>query len=461
MNMAEPSYAGKKVLVVGAARSGIAAAEFLLARGATVVLTDCRRLEELSPAIGHLRRGVSGSRLLLELGGHRAASFRECDLVVTSPGVPLSLDLFIESRSAGIPVIAEVELAYRHIRGRILGITGSNGKTTTTELVAEMLNAGGLRGHAAGNVGVPLISFVTESTGDDFYATELSSFQLEGIDRFRPAVGAMLNLTPDHLDRYSGFEEYAAAKCRIFMNQQPADFAVLNLDDPQVVAIAAGLISTSVFFSRQGKPQRGAYVSAGRIFHRDGTSEKELFRTDDIGLRGEHNLENVLAAATVSLLAGAPAESLRDTVKRFKGVEHRLEWVAEINGVQYFNDSKATNVDSTIKAISAFPAGIHLIAGGRDKGADFSLLRNLVRERVRELVLIGEAAESIERALAGHTDITRASSLEEAVGLCKRRALPGEIVLLAPACASYDMFENYEHRGRIFKKAVLALTQNS
>ena len=459
--MAETSYTGKKVLVVGAARSGIAAAEFLLARGATVVLTDCRREEELSGVIGHLRSGISSSLLLLELGGHRRASFRECDLVVTSPGVPLSLDFFDESRSAGVPIIAEVELAYRHLKGRILGITGSNGKTTTTELVAGMLRAAGLRGHAAGNVGVPLISFAAESTDDDLYATELSSFQLEGIDRFRPAVGAMLNLTPDHLDRYPGFAGYTAAKRRIFMNQQPGDFAVLNLDDAQVASIAGGLTSTAVFFSRRGKPQRGTYVDARRVVHRDGTSEKELFLVEDIGLRGEHNLENVLAAATVSLLAGVPAESLRDTVRRFRGVEHRLEWVAEIDGVQYFNDSKATNVDSTIKAIRAFPGGIHLIAGGRDKGADFTLLRSLVRERVRELMLIGEAAGTIERVLAGTTDIRRASSLEEAVGLCRRRALPGEIVLLAPACASYDMFENYEQRGQVFRKTVLAFAQRS
>jgi UDP-N-acetylmuramoylalanine--D-glutamate ligase len=454
--MIETSYAGKEVLVVGAARSGIATAAFLLSQGATVVLTDRRPAAELSAAIGPLRLGPSGTRLLTEFGGHRAASFRECDLVVVSPGVPLSLDYFAGSRAAGIPVIAEVELAYRHIRGRILGITGSNGKTTTTELVAEMLHAGGLRGHAAGNVGVPLVSFVAGSTDEDFYATELSSFQLEGIDRFRPAVGTMLNLTPDHLDRYDGLEDYAAAKRRIFMNQQPGDFAVLNFDDPQVAALAAGLASTAVFFSRQGKPQRGTYVDGRRILHRDGTSEKELFLVSDIILRGEHNLENVLAAATVCLLAGVPAESLRDTVRRFKGVEHRLEWVAEIDGVQYFNDSKATNVDATIKAIRAFPSGIHLIAGGRDKGADFSLLRSLVRERVRELVLIGEAAGTIERALIGQTDIRRASSLEEAVELCRRQATAGEIVLLAPACASYDMFENYEHRGRVFKKAVLA-----
>jgi len=459
--MAETSYTGKKVLVVGAARSGIAAAGFLLARGATVVLTDCRREEELSGVIGHLRSGISSSLLLLELGGHRRASFRECDLVVTSPGVPLSLDFFGESRSAGVPIIAEVELAYRHLKGRILGITGSNGKTTTTELVAGMLRAGGLRGHAAGNVGVPLIGFAAESTDDDLYATELSSFQLEGIDRFRPAVGALLNLTPDHLDRYPGFAGYAAAKRRIFMNQQPGDFAVLNLDDAQVASIAGGLTSTAVFFSRRGKPQRGTYVDARRVVHRDGTSEKELFLVEDIGLRGEHNLENVLAAATVSLLAGVPAESLRDTVRRFRGVEHRLEWVAEIDGVQYFNDSKATNVDSTIKAIRAFPGGIHLIAGGRDKGADFTLLRSLVRERVRELMLIGEAAGTIERALAGSTDIRRASSLEEAVDLCRRRALPGEIVLLAPACASYDMFENYEQRGQVFRETVLAFAQRS
>jgi UDP-N-acetylmuramoylalanine--D-glutamate ligase len=459
--MLDTSYSGKKVLVVGAARSGIAAAEFLLGRGATVVLSDCRGEKELSESIAHLRNGASGSRLLLELSGHRRESFRECDLVVTSPGVPLSLDVFAESRSAGIPVIAEVELAYRHLKGRILGITGSNGKTTTTELVTRMLQGGGLRGHAAGNLGIPLIGLVADSADDDFYATELSSFQLEGIDRFRPAVGAMLNLTPDHLDRYPGFEEYVAAKRRIFMNQQSGDFAVLNYDDPQVSGIARGLSSTVFFCSRHIRPQRGTWVEGRRVLHYDGTADTELFRIEDIALRGEHNLENVLAAATVSLLAGVPAESLRDTVRSFRGVEHRLEWVADIDSVQYFNDSKATNVDSAIKAISAFPAGIHLIAGGRDKGADFTALRRPVRDRVREVVLIGEAAGSIEAALRGTTDITRASSLEEAVDHCRKRAQPGEVVLLAPACASFDMFTNYEHRGRAFKKAVLASAQRS
>jgi UDP-N-acetylmuramoylalanine--D-glutamate ligase len=452
------SYQGKTVLVVGAARSGVAAAAFLLERRARVILTDTKTEAELGIALEPLRTpSKSTGRLALELGGHKPESFSACDFVVVSPGVPLSLPLFDESRKKGIPIIAEVELAWRHLKGRILGITGSNGKTTTTILTAELLRGAGLRGHAAGNMGVPLISFAAQSTPDEWYSTELSSFQLEGIQEFRPAAGAILNLTPDHLDRYRGFDEYIAAKERLFMNQRPADFAVLNADDERTSALAGRIPSTPVLFSRRSAPPRGLFLRGGRVVSEIPGRERDLFGVEDIRLKGGHNVENVLAACALALLAGAAPESLRHVIREFKGVEHRLEWVAEIDGVQYFNDSKATNVDATVKSLEAFPGKIHLIAGGRDKGGDFTMLRALVRERVRQLVLIGEAAGKIRDALRGCVEMSDAADMRQAVEACRRKARPGDVVLLAPACASFDMFKDFEHRGRTFKAAVSAL----
>jgi UDP-N-acetylmuramoylalanine--D-glutamate ligase len=449
------SYAGQTALIVGGGLSGIAAARFLLDRGARVILSDRRDAAAFGATLAALRvsPGSSGE-LVLELGGHNVESFRKCDLVVVSPGVPLSLSVFDESRRAGIPILAEVELASRHLRGKILGITGSNGKTTTTTLVTELLRGAGLRAYAAGNIGVPLISLVDESTPGSIYATELSSFQLEGIHQLRPHIGTILNLTPDHLDRYPGFEAYISAKRRIFMNQVETDFAVLNRDDPRTAGMAGDVPGRAFLFSRLTEPAQGAFVRAGDVCFRGEGRETRLFARHEILLRGEHNLENVLAACTIAILAGVPAGLAREVVGTFKGVEHRLEWVAEIDGVQYFNDSKATNVDAAIKSLESFPGSIHLIAGGRDKGGDFTSLRPLVERRVKHLVLIGEAAGKIREALKGAAEISDAESLAEAVACCRNRARPGDLVLLAPACASFDMFENYEHRGRAFKQIV-------
>ncbi len=452
------TYQGRTVLVVGAARSGIAAASFLLARQARVILTDTRSAGELARALGTLQHQArSSGELVLELGGHKAGSFRACDFVVVSPGVPLALPYFEESRRKGIPILAEVEFAFGHLQGRVLGITGSNGKTTTTILTAELLRGSGLKGHAAGNLGVPLISFAAESTPDDIYSTELSSFQLEGIRSFRPAVGAVLNLTPDHMDRYSGFAAYSAAKERLFMNQDSADFAVLNADDERTAAMALRVPSTPVLFSRRSAPPRGLFLRGGRVISGIQGREYDLFAANEIGLKGAHNLENVLAACAMALLAGATPESMREVIRSFRGIEHRLEWVAEIDGVQYFNDSKATNVDAAAKSLEAFPGNIHLIAGGRDKGGDFTALQPLVRQRVRQVILIGEAAGKIREALGDCTEMSEARDMSEAVLLGKQRAGPGDVVLLAPACASFDMFENFEHRGSVFKEVVRAL----
>jgi UDP-N-acetylmuramoylalanine--D-glutamate ligase len=448
-------YQGKTVLVMGAARSGLAAARFLLACGARVILTDSKKREALEKEIAPLLDpAVCSDKLVLELGSHNNESFAKCDFVVVSPGIPLTLPCFDISRQAGIPIIAEVELAYRHLKGKIIGITGSNGKTTTTTLVSELLTSAGLKGYAAGNIGTALISFAMDSTPDNVYAVELSSFQLESIREFCPFIGSILNLTPDHMDRYAGFDDYVAAKQRIFMNQKSTDFAVLNADDAGTAAIAKQVRSAPVLFSRLHEVEHGAFIRKGRVIFRDAERESNLFGVSTVALKGPHNLENVLAACAMAILAGAPPESLAETVRNFKGVEHRIEWVSEINGVQYYNDSKATNVDATIKSLEAFPGNILLIIGGKDKAGDFTVLKSLVQERVKHVVLIGEAALKIRKALSGTADMSEASSMEEAVSMCRSLARQGDTVLLAPACASFDWFDNYEHRGRVFKAAV-------
>jgi UDP-N-acetylmuramoylalanine--D-glutamate ligase len=448
-------YKGKEVLVVGAGRSGLAAARLLLTRGARVILTDTKDRNAMETAVAPLFEiACKSGELMLEPGGHRKKSFGKCDFVVVSPGVPLALPEFQVSRKSGIPIIGEVELAYRHLRGRIIGITGSNGKTTTTTLLSEFLVGSGLKGHVAGNIGAPLVDFVPDSTPEDIYAVELSSFQLEAIHSFRPSIGSILNLTPDHMDRYSGFEDYIAAKRRIFMNQEKTDFAVLNGDYSRTSAIAEDLRSNPILFSRLNAVTNGAFVRSNRLIYRDEEREIELFPVTAITLKGTHNLENVLAACAMAILAGAAPESLEASIRKFKGVEHRIEWVSEFQGVQYFNDSKATNVDATIKSLEAFPGNILLIAGGRDKGGDFPVLRSLVKKRVRHIVLIGEAAGKIRQALQDTVDMSDARTMQEAVSMCRRLAKPGDVVLLAPACASFDMFQDYEHRGRVFKEAV-------
>jgi UDP-N-acetylmuramoylalanine--D-glutamate ligase len=449
------NYSGKSILVAGAGRSGIAAARFLLSRGARVILTDTQSGDVLESRIAPLLDIASRTGdLVLELAGHRSESFARCDLVIVSPGIPLALPFFDISRKAGIPIIAEVELACRHLKGKIIGITGSNGKTTTTTLVSRLLAGAGLSGYAAGNIGAPLIGFVDDSSPEDIYAVELSSFQLEGIQDFRPHIAAILNLTPDHLDRYDGFEGYIAAKRRIFMNQRETDFAVLNADDIGTAAIGNRVCAKPTWFSRLTNPAHGAFVRNGRVIFRDEKGESDLFGTDAIALKGSHNLENALAACAMAILSGAAPESLEESIRKFPGVEHRIEFVTERDGVQYYNDSKATNVDATIKSIEAFKGNILLIAGGRDKAGDFNALRSPVRERVKHVVTIGEAAEKLKRALADVTGVSEARSMQEAVSISRQLARPGDVVLLAPACASFDMFRDYEHRGRVFKEAV-------
>ena len=447
---------GKRVLVVGLARTGVATATFCAAKGAHVTVTDSRSESEIGEAVGMLR----SAGVTLELGGHREETFLQQDLIIPSPGVPAD-EIHVQAALArGVKVWSEIELAFRFMKGRLIGITGSNGKTTTTSLVHHIVATGGMHAILAGNIGTPLIACVGAMQEHSWTVAELSSFQLELIDTFRPNIGVLLNLTPDHLDRHHTMEAYAAAKARLFENQTGDDAAIVNADDSLATKYAPSHVPV-YWFSRKQQLAQGAFVLGDEIvFRREGANEP-LLRIADIPLVGAHNLENVLAAATAARLAGASAAGIAAGVRSFAGVEHRIEFVAEIGGVRYYNDSKATNVDATLKALDAFLGRILIILGGKDKGSDYTVLQKPLRERAILALLIGAAADKIERQISGSVAIERAETLERAVETASHAAQPGDVVLLAPACASFDQFQNYEHRGRTFKELVHKLEQQS
>jgi UDP-N-acetylmuramoylalanine--D-glutamate ligase len=443
----------KRVLVVGLGKSGVASALFLKAHGARVTVSDTKSGDELRneiPAL--LDHGIT-----VETGGHGERTFREQDLIVVSPGVPVDAPLLQRARSLGEVVIGEIELAFQFLAGPIIAITGSNGKTTTTTLTGEILAAGGLATLVGGNIGTPAISLAQQAQSETAIVLEVSSFQLETIQTFRPKIALVLNVTPDHLDRHGTLDAYVNAKARIFENQRSSDFAVLNADD----AICAGLASRTqaqvFWFSRQKEVEWGAWVRDGNILFRDKTGQHEIMRVAEIPLKGGHNLENILAAVCAGALMGCAPGKIRQAVRDFKAVEHRLEFVATIRGVDYYNDSKATNVDATIKALESFAGNIHLILGGKDKGSDYSVLNELLRQRVKRVYTIGAAAEKIESEIKA--EVVHAETLENAIRKASALAQPGDVVLLAPACASFDQFKSYEHRGKTFKDIVLRLIE--
>ncbi len=443
---------GKRVLVVGLARTGVASALFCAGRGAHVTATDEKPEAELPTGMDDLR----AAGVTLELGGHNKETFLAQELILQSPGVPAEMECFVAARQAGVAVWSELELAWRFLRGRLIGITGANGKTTTTALVGHILANAGLPTLVGGNIGTPLISLVDVSSDATLTVAEMSSFQLETIVALRPDIAVWLNLTPDHLDRHASFQLYGQAKARIFENQRENDAAILNADDPETPRYAPTGPRVH-WFSRQQRVMSGAFVREHEIVFRQDGEETVLLRRNDIGLRGEHNVENVLAAAAAAFLAGAPPSAIAEGVRTFAGVEHRLEFVANIGGVEYFNDSKATNVDATLKAIDAFAGNVFIILGGKDKGGDFTALREPLHRRGKLALTIGKAAEKISAQIAGAVAVEAAETLERAVHLAHAQAKPGDVVLLAPACASFDQFENYEHRGRVFKQVVRGL----
>ena len=441
---------GKRVLVVGLARSGHAVALCLRRRGALVTVSDVRPPHAFQAILPELMAEKIG----LELGSQSEETFLQQDLVVVSPGVPWNLPQLLTARQHGIPVVPEVEAASWFLDGTLIGVTGSNGKTTTASLLGKILQASRFPAFVGGNIGVPLSTAVGKVQPGSFLVTELSSFQLEAIHDFRPHVAVFLNLSPNHLDRHPTMEAYALAKQQIFRNQRAEDYAILNLDDPAVAKLASTARSQKVFFSRRVPLPEGLFVSDGHVVYRVGHLERILFETREVAMRGGFNLENVLAAAAAACVLGADFDAMRAAIREFRGVEHRLEFVQTIQGVEFYNNSKATSVDATVKSLEAFERGVHLILGGKDKGAPYAPIRPLLSGRVRELLLIGAAAGRIAKELSGAAEIVPAGDLATAVREAFRRAEPGDIVLLAPACSSFDQFQDFEHRGRVFKELV-------
>jgi UDP-N-acetylmuramoylalanine--D-glutamate ligase len=444
----------KRVTVVGAARSGLAAAELLARRGARVTLSDARADV---PEAAYLR----GLGISLELGGHVADTFTSADLVVLSPGVPPEQDVVQAARDRGIPVIAEIELASRWLQGRVIAITGTKGKSTTTALTGRILEAAGFKVTVGGNIGSPLSAQVSESTPDTFHVVETSSFQLEQIDTFHPWIAVMLNFSPDHLDRHPDVAAYGAAKARVFENQDAGDFAVINADDPAVLALARKGRAAARRFSVSGQIDFGTVVDEGWIVDRQPARSQRLVPLGAIHLLGPHLVNDVMAAATVGAIAGAAPEAMTSAVDAFHGLEHAMELVADVDGVRFVNDSKATNVESALRSIESFDRDLVPIMGGRFKGGDLRLLRDPLKARGKAVVAIGEAKPLLRDALGDVVPVEEADTFAAAIDRAYELAKPSGVVLLAPACASFDMFRDYAERGRRFKEEVRRLSRRA
>ncbi|MDA8421778.1 MAG: UDP-N-acetylmuramoyl-L-alanine--D-glutamate ligase [Nitrospiraceae bacterium] len=441
-------FKGKRVTIVGLARSGVAAARALHALGAIVTVTDKKPLDQLAAQAAAL----GSDRIVVEAGGHPDRVFFDADLIVLSPGVP-KIPQVVAARQRGVTVISELELAWLISESPYVGITGTNGKSTVTTLVGLMLERARKKVLVAGNIGTALTEDTSRLKKQDWIVAELSSFQLEDIETFRPRVAAILNITQDHLDRYRDMSEYGEAKAKIFLNQQKEDFLVLNFDDPLVKSYAGRTSATVVPFSRLLRHSPGACVLDNYLT----VNNQRIVPVDEIRIKGVHNLENALAASALSICAGADARSVAAVLREFPGLEHRLEFVREKDGVTYINDSKGTNVGAVLKSVEGFARPVILIAGGLDKGSDFTPLAEPFTRKVKLLILIGKAADKMAKALGTSTKTVFAQTLKDAVTLAATGALPGDVVLLSPACASFDMFKDFEDRGRQFKEAVNAL----
>ena len=443
---------GKKVLVVGLARTGIATAKFLKAKGSLVTVTEVKPKEEMKEAV----QALKGMDISTEWGGHQTETFLKQDIIVVSPGVDLNIEPIQKAIKQGVRVVSEIELAYHFIHAPIIAVTGTNGKTTTTLLVGEMLKEDGRKVGVGGNVGEPLILFADGKDRWEVLVVEISSFQLEAIEDFRPRISVLLNITEDHLDRYPRYDDYIEAKVRIFANQNSGDLAVLNRDDPIVMQFREKVKAKKVLFSLKEKLGEGAFSNGQTIFLRLGEKGEE-YSIAKTPLEGIHNVENMMAALTTARIFGCSKKSIQTVLDRFKGLEHRLEFVREIKGVRFYNDSKGTNVGSVVKSLQSFSEPVTLIAGGKDKNGDLSPLEALIQKRVKHLILIGEAKERMNRELGGLTDTVMAKTMEKAVLLAHQKAKAGEVVLLSPACSSFDMFKDYKERGQVFKEAVKRL----
>ncbi len=447
---------GKKISIIGAARSGVAAAELLKSHGADVFVSDNSSAEKISAQMSLLEaRGIP-----FETGKHSERVY-DAELVVLSPGVPSASSVVVEALRRKLPIISELEAASWFCESPIVAITGSNGKTTTTTLIGRMLHDAKKKHVVGGNIGTAFSLIVQELDQTSIAVLEVSSFQLDYIESFRPHISILLNITPDHLDRYGGsMEKYAAAKCRIFKNQTDGDYLIYNYDDQETktrVQQMAGSSIKTIPFGLKRMFENGAFVEQGKLMTVIDNQTTTVIDTEAISIPGTHNLYNSMAATLAGQLLTVSTASLRATLKNFKGVEHRLEFVRELQGVKYINDSKATNVDSVWYALQAYTEPIILLLGGRDKGNDYSRLAEPVRKHVKAIVAIGESADKVYRMFSEITRVEKAGSMEEALKLARVSAAPGDIVLLSPACASFDWFENYEHRGKVFKQLVNSL----
>lgn len=444
----------RKVLVVGLARTGLAAANFLLEKGAQVTVTDLRVKEKLGHRIQRLKGMVE-----MVLGQHRDVDFTSTELIIVSPGVPTGIAPLERAREHGIPIWSEIELAHRFLKGTLIGVTGTNGKTTTVNIIGALLKESKRPCVVAGNIGIPLLEKVGMGSEDTVWVVELSSFQLETTWTLDCQVAVVLNVTPDHLDRHQNFEDYWTAKTRILLNQKKSDFAVFNREDNNSSRMAETAVAHPVFFSSRRDQTQGVFLRDGTIWMRLEGKVHALMKRDEICLKGEHNLENVMAASAAGFLVGVQPNEIGRACRRFPGVEHRLEWILNLEGISFYNDSKATNVESASRAIEALDQPLVLIMGGKDKGADFGVLRSLIKKKVRHLVLLGEAKERLITGLRAVAPVSEVDSLEEGVEKAFVQAIPGDAVLLSPACASFDMFKDYEERGMVFKALVTQLAE--
>ncbi|WP_320361259.1 UDP-N-acetylmuramoyl-L-alanine--D-glutamate ligase [Syntrophotalea acetylenica] len=444
------AYAGKHVIVVGAGCTGLGLARFFLDRGADVTLSDSRRREDIGGVDELAARGVR-----FDCGGHDAALMAAADLVAISPGIALDVPAVAGAMAAGVPVLGEIEIAARELAAPMIAITGTNGKSTTTCLVGEILQRWNRRAFVGGNLGTPLIE-ATRNSDWDWIVAEISSFQLEAIETFRPRYGLLLNLTEDHLDRYPDMASYVAAKLRLFENMTAADVAILNADDALVMRCAEALPCRKICFSSSRVLQQGMGFDGQDIVWRfDGGEQR--FAVSQLRLKGLHNVENAMAALIAPLLEGCPADLAWQAVCGFSGLDHRMVRVRELDGVTWYDDSKGTNVGSVVKSLAGLEAPVTLIAGGKDKGGDYAPLAQLMRDKVAHLILIGQAADRMQQAFSGLTGILRAATLEEAVQMAFDLTAPGGTVLLSPGCSSFDMFRSYAERGAVFCRAVQAL----
>lgn len=445
--------AGSRITIIGMARSGLAAAKFLTERGAKVLVSDSKPAQKLAAEL-ELLKSIGAE---FETGGNSDEALLAADLIVVSPGVPLEIPSIARAIAAGREVIGEVELAARFMQGTIIGITGSNGKTTTTSLTGLLMQESGFHTLVGGNIGTPLISLAAQTRPESVVVAELSSFQLEAVSRLHLQIASVLNITPNHLDRYARLEDYVEAKRRIFLNQTETDWAVLNADNALSAEMADSTPARKLFFSTVSELEEGIFLKGEDLILRWSGEERILVTRPEIKLQGLHNVENVMAAMAIAVAVGADLERVRTAVSSFEPVEHRLEPVEQVRGVWFINDSKATSVDAAIKALQVFTRNLVLILGGKDKGSDYTLLRPLMEGRVKAVVLIGAASDKIEAALEGCVPLVRSSTMRDAVEKGFQLAQPGDTVLLAPACSSFDMFESFEQRGTVYKQEVRGL----